>query len=109
MEQKTQNFFPSAPPKNIDVELRLEKRLSGVNSFTNSMNNVEQLIVFFKDNKHKSKKKYKEYQMITTILKSIDNFAIIATTSSSVTLPLTGFGYRHSDTDIKWYRVWVNN
>ena len=31
--------------------------------------------------------------MLTTIIKTIDTFAIIATTSSSVTLSLTGFGF----------------
>ena len=50
------------------------------------------MITYFKDKNHKSKKKYKNYRTITTILKSFDTFVIIATTSSSITLSLTGIG-----------------
>ena len=37
-------------------------------------------------------KKYKKYKTLTTILKSLDTFAIIAKTSSFITLSLTGIG-----------------
>ena len=37
-------------------------------------------------------KKYKKYKTITTILKSIDTFDIIATTSTCITLSITGIG-----------------
>ena len=50
------------------------------------------MITYFKDKNNKSKKKYKKYKTITTILKSFDTFVIIATTSSSITLSLTGTG-----------------
>ena len=50
------------------------------------------MVTFFKDKNNKSKKKYKKYKTITTILKSFDRFVIIATTSSSITLSLTGIG-----------------
>ena len=50
------------------------------------------MITYFRDKNHKSEKKYKKYKTITTILKSFDTFVIIATTSSSFTLSLTGFG-----------------
>ena len=50
------------------------------------------MIIYFKDKNNKSKKKYKKYKRITTILKSFDTFVIIATTSSSITLSLTGIG-----------------
>ena len=46
--------------------------------------------IYFKDRNNKSKEKYKKYKTITTILKSIDTFVIIATTSSLITLSLTG-------------------
>ena len=52
------------------------------------------MITYFKDKNHKSKKKYKKYKTLTTILKSFDTIVIIATTSSSITLYLTGFGLR---------------
>ena len=50
------------------------------------------MITYFKDKNNKSKKNYKKYKTITKILKSFDTFVIIATTSSSVTLSLTGIG-----------------
>ena len=77
--------------KNIDLEQRLEKKIT-VNSFNNHINNIEELIYYFKDKNNKSKKKYKKNKTITTILKLFDTFVIIATTSSSITLNLTGIG-----------------
>ena len=92
MEAKTDKLYPSAPYENFDLERRLEKKLNDVNSFNNSINNIKEMITYFKDKNNKSKKKYKKYKTITTILKSFDTFVIIATTSSSITLSLTGIG-----------------
>ena len=50
------------------------------------------MITKFKDKDFESKKKYKKYKTLTTILKSFDTFVIIATTSSSITLSLKRFG-----------------
>ena len=50
------------------------------------------MITYFKDKNNKSKEKYKKFKTLTTILKSFDTFVIIATTSSSITLSLTGIG-----------------
>ena len=50
------------------------------------------MITYFKDKNYKSKKKHKKYKTITTILKSFDTVVVIATTSSSITLSLTGIG-----------------
>ena len=50
------------------------------------------MITYFKDKNNNSKNKYKKYKTITTILKSFDTFVNIATTSSSMTLSLTGIG-----------------
>ena len=50
------------------------------------------MITYFKDRNHKSKKKYKKCKTIATILKTFDTFVIIATTSSSITLSLSGNG-----------------
>ena len=93
MDQKTDKLYPSAPLlENIDLERRLEKKLNDVNSFNNHINNIKELITYFKDKNNKSKKRYKNYKTITTILKSFDTFVFIATTSSSITLSLTGIG-----------------
>ena len=94
MEQKCDRLYPSVPfeNKNIDLEQRLEKKLNDVNSFNNSINNIKEMISYFKHKNKKSKKKFKKYKTKTTILKSFDTFVIIATTSSSITLSLTGIG-----------------
>ena len=91
MEQKCDKLYPSAPLlENIDLEKRLEKKINDVNSFNNHINNTKEMITYFKDKNNKSKKRYKNYKTITTILKSIDTFIITATTSSSITLSLSG-------------------
>ena len=93
MDQKTDKLYPSAPLlENIDLEKRLEKKINDVNSFNNHISNIKEMITYFKDKNNKSKKRYKNFKTITTILKSIDTFVIIATTSSSITLSLTGIG-----------------
>ena len=92
MDQKCDTLYPSAPLKNIDLEQRLEKNLNDVNSFNDHINNIKQMITYFKNKNNKSKKKYKKYKTPATILKSFDTFGILATTSSSVTLSLAVFG-----------------
>ena len=93
MEQKCDKLYPSAPLlENIDLEKRLEKKINDVNSFNNHINNFKEMITYFKDKNNKSKKIYKKYKTITTLLKSFDTFVIIATTSSSITFSLTGIG-----------------
>ena len=93
METKTERLYPSAPLlENIDLEKRLERKINDVNSFNNHISNIKEMITYFKDKNNKSKKRYKNYKTITTILKSFDTFVIIATTSSSITLSLTGIG-----------------
>ena len=63
MEQK---LYPSAPLlENIDLEKRLEKKLNDVNSFNNHINNIKEMITFFKDKNNKSKKKYKIIKPLT--------------------------------------------
>ena len=93
MEQKCDKLYPSAPLlENIDLEKRLEKRLNDINSFNNHINNIKEMIIYFKDKNHKSKKKYKNYKTLNTILESIDSIVIIAATSTSITLSVTGIG-----------------
>ena len=53
------------------------------------------MITYFKDKdkNSKSKKDYKKYKMLTTILKPFDTFVILATKSCSITLSLTRIGF----------------
>ena len=93
MEQKCEKLYPSAPLlENIDLEKRLEKKINDVNSFNNHINNIKEMITYFKDKSNKSKKKYKNYKTLNTILESVDSIVIIAATSTSITLSVTGIG-----------------
>ena len=91
MEQKRDRLYPSAPLlENIDLEKPLEKKLNGVNSFNNHVDNIKEMIQYFKDKNNKSKKRYKNYKTLNTILESVDSIVIIAATSTSLTLSVTG-------------------
>ena len=93
MEQKCEKLYPTAPLlENIDLEKRLEKKINDVNSFNNHNNNIKEMITYFKDKNHKSKKRYKNYKTLNTILESVDSIVIIAATSTSITLSVTGVG-----------------
>ena len=93
MEPKCDKLYPSAPLlENIDLEKRLEKRINDVNSFNEHINNIKEMITYFKDKNNKSKKRYKKYKTLNTILESVDSIVIIAATSTSITLSITGFG-----------------
>ena len=93
MEQKCDKLYPSAPLlENIDLEKRLEKKINDVNSFNNHVNNLKEMITYFKDKNNKSKEKYKNYKTLNTVLESIDGIVIIAATSTSITLSITGIG-----------------
>ena len=90
MEQK---LYPSAPLlENIDLEKRLEKKINDVNSSNNHINNIKEMITYFKDENNKSKKRCKIYKSLNTILESVDSIVIIAATSTSITLSVTRIG-----------------
>ena len=57
MEQKSDRLYPSAPLENIDLQQRLEKRINNVTSFNNHINNIEEMITYFKKKNKNSKKK----------------------------------------------------
>ena len=50
------------------------------------------MITYFKDKNHKSKKRYKNYKTLKTVLETVDSIVIIAVTSTSITLSITGIG-----------------
>ena len=93
MESKTDKLYPTAPIlENIDLEKRLEKRINDVNSSNNHINNIKEMITYFKDKNNKSKKKYKNYKTLNTVLESVDSIVIITATSTSITLSVTSVG-----------------
>ena len=93
MDQKCDRLYPTAPLlENNDLEKRLENKINDVNSFNNHINNIKEMIIYFKDKNNKSKKKYKKYKTLNTVLESVDSIVIIAATSNSITLSITGIG-----------------
>ena len=50
------------------------------------------MITYFEDKNNKSKKRYKNYKTLNTVLESVDRIVIIGATSTSITLPITGIG-----------------
>ena len=93
MEAKTDELYPSAPLlEKINLEKRLEKKINDVNSFNNHVNNIKEMITYFKDKNKKSKKRYKNYKTLNTILESVDSIVIIGATSTSITLSITSIG-----------------
>ena len=93
MDQKCDRLYPSAPlEKDINLEQRLQKKMNDVNSFNNHISNIKEIITFFKDKTNKSKKRYKNYKTLNTILESVDSIVIIGSTSTSITLSITGIG-----------------
>ena len=93
METKTKRLYPSAPLlENIDLEKRLEKKINDISSFNDHINNIKEMITYFKDENNKSKKRYKKYKTLNTVLESVDSIVIIAATSTSITLSITGIG-----------------
>ena len=93
MEQKCEKLYPPAPLlERIDLEKRLEKKINDVNSFNNHINNLKEMITYFKDKNNKSKKRYKNYKTLNTVSESVDGIVIIGSTSTSITLSVTGIG-----------------
>ena len=60
MEQKTDRLYPSAPLENNNIEQRLEKEINYVNSLNNHINNIKEIIIYFRDKNKKSEKEFKK-------------------------------------------------
>ena len=92
MEAKTDRLYSSASLENIDSEQRLENKYNDVISFDYRINNIKELIPYFKGRNHKSEKRYKIYKTPNTILETVDSIVIIGETSTSISLSITGIG-----------------
>ena len=88
MGQKCGRLYLSAPFENkiVDLEQKLQKKIKDANSFNNHFNNIKEMITYFKDKNHKSKKRYKNYKTLNTILESVDSIVIIGAKSTSISL-----------------------
>ena len=90
MTQKSDRIYPNAPLENIELEQRPEKKINDVNSFINHINNIKEMIFYFKDKNNISKKKYKNFKTLNTILESVDTIFNIGATSTFINLLITG-------------------
>ena len=61
MEQKSEKLYPSAPLENVDLEQRLEQKINDVNSFNNHINNINEMITYFKTRTISQKRWQKTY------------------------------------------------
>ena len=77
---------------NFNWEEIINKKLKEVNSFNNSINNINLISKFYEDEYKKLKKKYNKFKTLNKLLNTIDSITIISTTSTSITFSLTGFG-----------------
>ena len=68
MDQVCDRLYPTAPLENNDFEQRLEKKFNDVNSFNNHINNIKEMITYFKDTSNKFRKKKKNYKSLNTVL-----------------------------------------
>ena len=50
MDKQTERLYPSGPFENNDLKKQLEQKLNDVNSFNDSINNIEEMITYFKEN-----------------------------------------------------------
>ena len=78
--------------KIIDLQQRLEKTLNDVIRFNKHVNNIKEMITYFKYKKRQSKKRSKKYKTVNTILESVETIVIIRATSASITLSITCVG-----------------
>ena len=53
--------------KKDDIEHRLERKLNDVNSFINHISNIKEMITYFKDKNHKSKRDIKSIKLWTQL------------------------------------------
>ena len=66
--------------------------MNDVNFFNNSINNIKEMITYFKDENNKSKKRYKKYKTLNTTLESVHSIVIIGATSISIILSVISVG-----------------
>ena len=84
MEQTSDRLYPSAPLGKNYLEQRLGKKLNDVNSFNNHINNIKEIITYFKDRNRISKQLYQNYKTLDTKSESVETIVIIGATSTSI-------------------------
>ena len=50
------------------------------------------MITYFKDKNYNSEKRSRNYKSLTSLIESVDTVVILSSTTTSVTISITGFG-----------------
>ena len=70
----------------------LDIRLKEINSFINSIQNIKDIKNFYNHEVKKYENKSKQYKLINCFIQSVDDVSVLAVSSTSVTLSITGVG-----------------
>ena len=81
----SEKLYPCLQPSDS-----LDLRLKEINSFNNSIQNIEDIQNFYNHEAKKYKKKSKIYKLINCLIQSIDGVSVLAVSSTCVTLSVTG-------------------
>ena len=76
----------------LQQDQNLDLRIKEINSFNNSIQNIKDIQIFYNHEAKKYKKKSKLYKFINGLIQSIDGVAVLAVSSTCVTLSVTGVG-----------------
>ena len=83
----SEKLYPCLQPSDS-----LDLRLKEINSFNNSIQNIEDIQNFYIHEAKKYKKKSKQYKLINCLIQSIDGVSVLGVSSTCVTLSVTGVG-----------------
>ena len=89
----SEKLYPNLEQQSsVNWEEIINKKLKEVNSFNNSINNINLISKFYEDEYRKLKNIYNKFKTMNKILNTVDSLVIISTTSTSITFSITGFG-----------------
>ena len=92
MTKHTIKSYPSAALENNGLEQRLEKKINEVNSFDNSITDINEKPTYYKEKDHKSATKNEKHRTLTSIIDSVDTVVSTRALTSCATLSVTAVG-----------------
>ena len=87
-----QKLYPNIQPSAPDLESIINNKIKDINSFNNSVQNINLMMKYYEEQNQKYKKKYKKFKNINKFLNTFDTLAVIGITTSSITLSVLGIG-----------------
>ena len=74
---KNAKTIPICNTRKQEFRTEIRKKIKCCNSSNNSNNNIKETISYFKDKNHKGKKKYKNYETLSSLLDSVDTIFLL--------------------------------